>query len=306
MESGPERLVLVALAVQVVFAGTNFVAVRFSNLELPPFWGASLRFLFAGLIFLAVVGVRRIELPRGKALEGVIIYGVLSFGVSYAFAYYALVSVKAGLASVIFSLVPIATLFLASAQKQERLDLRGLGGGLIAIAGTAIVFNEQLTLAIPLAALLALIGSVVAVAQTSVVLKHFPRANPYATNAVGMLIGAAMLVAISLIAQETWSLPSKISTIISVAYLVVPGSVFLFALYLYVISKWTASATNYGFVLIPIVTVLVGSVLAGEIVTLTFLAGTALVLVGVYFGAISRTTRSSDVQPQADQTTPNP
>ncbi|HEV2139043.1 MAG TPA: EamA family transporter [Nitrososphaerales archaeon] len=289
MESGPERLVLVALAVQVILAGANFVAVRFSNLELPPFWGASLRFLFAGLIFLAVVGLRRIELPRGRALEGVLIYGVLSFGVSYAFAYYALVSVNAGLASVVFSMVPITTLFLAGVQKQERLELRGLGGGLIAIAGTAVVFNEQLTLAIPLAALLALTGSVVAVAETSVVLKHFPRANPYATNAVGMLIGAAMLVAISLIAQETWSLPSKIPTIISVAYLVVPGSVFLFALYLYVISKWTASATNYGFVLIPLVTVLVGSVLAGETVTLTFLAGTALVLVGVYLGAISRT-----------------
>jgi drug/metabolite transporter (DMT)-like permease len=290
--SGPQKLVLVALAVQVVFAGANFVAVRFSNLELPPFWGASLRFLFAGLIFLAVVGVRRIELPRGKALEGVIIYGVLSFGISYAFAYYALVSVSAGLGSVIFSLVPIATLFLASAQKQEHLDLRGLGGGLVAIAGTAIVFNEQLTLAIPLAALLALVGSVVAVAETSVVLKHFPRANPYATNAVGMLVGAAILVAISLIAHETWSLPSRIPTILSVAYLVVPGSVFLFALYLYVISKWTASATNYGFVLIPLVTVLVGSALAGEVITLTFLAGTALVLVGVYFGAISRSLKS--------------
>jgi len=252
-----------------------------------------LRFLFAGLFFLAIVVVRRIEFPKGRALVGTIIYGVLSFGVSYALAYYALVSVKAGLASVIFSLVPIATLFLASAQKQERLDLRGLGGGLVAIAGTVIVFNEQLTLSIPLISLLAMIGSVVAVAETRVVLKHFPQANPYGTNAVGMLVGTAMLVAVSLIAQEKWSLPSRIPTIVSVAYLVVPGSVFLFALYLFVISKWTASATNYGFVLIPLVTVLVASALAGEVVTLTFLAGTALVLVGVYFGAISRTLRKS-------------
>ncbi len=286
-------MVLAALVIQVIVAGANFVAVRFSNLELPPFWGASLRFLFAGLIFLAIVVVRRIEFPKGRALVGTIIYGVLSFGVSYALAYYALVSVKAGLASVIFSLVPIATLFLASAQKQERLDLRGLGGGLVAIAGTVIVFNEQLTLSIPLISLLAMIGSVVAVAETRVVLKHFPQANPYGTNAVGMLVGTAMLVAVSLIAQEKWSLPSRIPTIVSVAYLVVPGSVFLFALYLFVISKWTASATNYGFVLIPLVTVLVASALAGEVVTLTFLAGTALVLVGVYFGAISRTLRKS-------------
>jgi len=43
------------------------------------------------------------------------------------------------------------------------------------------------------------------------------------------------------------------------------------------------------FVLVQLMTVLVASVLAGEVVTSTFLAGTALVLVGVYFGAISRT-----------------
>ncbi|HEY6283867.1 MAG TPA: EamA family transporter [Nitrososphaerales archaeon] len=291
MQSGPQRLVLAALIFQVIFAGANFVAVRFSNLELPPFWGASLRFLLAGLIFLGIVIVRRIELPRGKALEGTIIYGILSFGVSYAFFYYALVSVTAGLSSVILSLTPIATLFLASAHMQERLDMRGLGGGLVAIAGTAIVFNEQLTLAIPLMPLLALLGALVAIAETSVVLKHYPQANPYGTNAVGMLLGSAMLVALSLIAGEKWSLPTRIPTIVSVAYLVVPGSVFLFALYLFVLSRWTASATNYGFVLVPIVTVLVASALAGEVVTLTFLAGTALVIVGVYFGAISRTRR---------------
>jgi drug/metabolite transporter (DMT)-like permease len=289
--SGPQRLVVAALIVQVILAGTNFVAVKFSNAELPPFWGAGLRFTLAGLIFLAIVGFRRIPLPRGRALEGVIIYGVLSFGVSYALAYYALVSVKAGLASVILSLVPIATLFLASAHRQERLDARGVGGGVVAIAGTAVVFNEQLTLAIPLTALIALLVAVVAISEASIVLRHFPRANPYATNAVGMLVGSVMLLALSLLAGEKWAIPSRLPTIISVAYLIVPGSVFVFALYLYVISRWSASATNYGFVLIPLVTVLVASASAGEVVTLTFVAGTALVLVGVLFGAISRTRR---------------
>ena len=278
----------------MIFAGTNFVAVRFSNLELPPFWGAGLRFSLAGLIFLAIVGIKRIELPRGKALEGAVIYGVLSFGVSYALSYYALVNVTAGLASVILSLVPIATLFLASAHRQEHLDARGLGGGIVAIAGTAIIFNEQLTLAIPTTALLALLGAVVAIAEASVVLKHFPRANPYGTNAVGMLVGSAMLVALSLLAQERWSIPSKFPTIVSVVYLIVPGSVFLFALYLFVISRWTASATNYIFVLIPIVTVLVASSLAGEVVTLAFVLGTALVLAGVYGGAVSRTSQKQE------------
>ena len=291
MKAGPNNLVLAALVIQVIFAGINFVAVRFSNMELPPFWGACLRFTLAGIIFLVIVGLRRLRLPRGRALEGAVIYGVLSFGVSYAFAYYALVTVQAGLAAVVLSLVPVATLFLAAAQKQERLGKRGLIGGLIAVGGTALVFNEQLTLSIPLPPLLALLGAVVAISETSVVLKHFPRSDPYGTNAVGMLVGAAILMVLSLFAGEKWTLPAQIPTIVSVAYLVLPGSVLVFALYLYVISRWSASATNYGFVLIPLVTVLVASTIAGEAVTLTFLLGTFLVLLGVYLGAVSRSFR---------------
>ncbi len=288
MQSGRDRLAFAALIGIVIIGGINFVAVKFSNFELPPFWGAGIRFFAAAMLFLLIVVVRRIELPKGRALLGAVIYGVLSFGASYAFAYYALVSLNAGLASVVLSLVPIATLFLAGAQRQERLDRRGLAGGLIALAGTAIVFNEQLTLAIPLAPLLALLGAVLSVAETSVVLKHFPRSNPYGTNAVAMLVGAAILIALSAVTRESWALPARFATIFSLAYLVVPGTFLGFTLYLFVISRWTASATNYGFVLIPLVTVLVASVLAREIVTSTFLVGTALVLVGVYFGAISR------------------
>ncbi len=157
--------------------------------------------------------------------------------------------------------------------------------------GTAIIFNEQLTLAIPLAPLLALLGAVLCVAETSVVLKHFPRSNPYGTNAVAMLVGAALLIALPAVARESWLLPARSATIFSIAYLVVPGTFLVFTLYLFVISKWTASVTNYGFVLIPLVTVLAASFLAGEVMTSTFLVGTALVLVGVYFGAISRTMK---------------
>jgi len=288
LKAGQEGLVLAALAGVVVIGGSNFVAVRFSNYELPPFWGAGVRFFAAALLLFPIVALRRIDLPRGRALTGAIIYGVLNFGASYAFAYYALVSVKAGLASVVLSLVPMATLFLATAQRQENLDTRGLSGGLIAIAGTAVVFNEQLTLAIPFASLLALLGAVISIAETSVVLKHFPKSNPYGTNAVAMLVGSMILFALSAIAHEIWALPTRTPTILSITYLILPGSVLLFQLYLYVITRWTASATNYGFVLIPLVTILVASILAGELVTSTFLVGSALILVGVYFGAISR------------------
>jgi drug/metabolite transporter (DMT)-like permease len=114
-----QRATLLAFFGFVILSGSNFVGVRFSNFELPPFWGAALRFSVAGLLFFLIVALRRIQLPRGRALLGATVYGILSFGVSYAFAYYALVSLNAGLASVVLVLVPLATIFLAAAQGQE-------------------------------------------------------------------------------------------------------------------------------------------------------------------------------------------
>jgi drug/metabolite transporter (DMT)-like permease len=50
--------------------------------------------------------------------------------------------------------------------------------------------------------------------------------------------------------------------------------------------KWTASAASYGFVLIPLVTILVASTLAGEVISDSFQLGARLVLAGVLGGAL--------------------
>ena len=61
----PDPVTLAAYAVMVVIAGSNFVAVRFSNQELQPFWGATLRFLVACALFFGVMRWRGAALPRG-------------------------------------------------------------------------------------------------------------------------------------------------------------------------------------------------------------------------------------------------
>lgn len=283
----PDTATLTTYAAVVVVAGSNFVAVRFSNEELPPFWGATLRFALACALFFIVMRFRKAALPRGRALAGVAVYGALGFGAFYALMYWALVSVPAGLASVLVALVPLLTFFLAIAHGLETFRLRGLAGALIALAGIAVVFAEQLGGAVEVAALLAVIAAAVCAAEATVLVKLFPRVDPAATNAVGLLAGLAFLAPLSLVASETWTLPQRIETIVAVLYLVTIGSVGLFAMFLYVLRRWTATATSYVLVLSPLVTVSLASVLAGEQITLQLVLGGALVGFGVYVGALS-------------------
>jgi drug/metabolite transporter (DMT)-like permease len=57
-------------------------------------------------------------------------------------------------------------------------------------------------------------------------------------------------------------------------------------MYMFVLGKWTASGTSYGFVLVPLVTIVVAARLADEAITTNFLLGAVLVLAGVVVGAL--------------------
>jgi drug/metabolite transporter (DMT)-like permease len=73
-----------AFAAVVVVGGANFVAVKDTVEELDPLYGAAMRFGLACLIFFAILVARRIPLPRGRALAGAALYGLLGFGTAYA------------------------------------------------------------------------------------------------------------------------------------------------------------------------------------------------------------------------------
>ncbi|HEV8670090.1 MAG TPA: EamA family transporter [Candidatus Limnocylindria bacterium] len=271
----------------VLIGGSNFVAVRFSNAELPPFWGAGLRFLPASMLLLAAMTAWRIPFPRGASLRGAAIYGALNFGLGYALAYYGLQDAPAGTGAVVLATVPLFTLVLVALHGLERFRVRGLAGGIIALAGIALVFREQLSASVPLLSLLAILGNALVAAESGVIAKGLPRMHPIATNAVGMFVGALFVLALSFAVGETRALPHTATTWAVIAYLSVIGSIGLFGLFLVMLRRWTASASSYALVVMPLVAVALGALLRGETITPIFLVGGVLVALGVYVGALS-------------------
>jgi drug/metabolite transporter (DMT)-like permease len=153
----------------------------------------------------------------------------------------------------------------------------------------AFIFWERVSAeAVPLLSLLAIVGAAFAIAETGVVVKSLPRAHPLANNAVAMGVGGIVLLALALVAGESLIVPAQAETLVAVAYLVVIGSVALFMLFLYVIERWTASATSYSLLLMPLPAAVGGALLLGEPITLALIVGGALILLGVYLGAFAQ------------------
>ena len=288
MNGSDERIALAAFFAMSVLAGGNAVAIRFSNRELDPLWGACLRFALAALLLAALMAILRVRPPRGRALTAAMLYGAFGIGGAFALAYYGLVDIHAGLGQTVLALVPLATLFLVVLQRQERLRLSGVIGGLLALAGIAVMSGATVRDDVPALALLALLGSALCFAEGAILVRRFPPVHPVAMNAVAMSTGAVLLLAGSLLARETFELPQQAETWLALAYLVPVGSVLVFVLYLVVLRYWEASRAAYEFVLIPVVTVVLSAWLDNEPLGFGLLIGGPLVLLGVYVGALRR------------------
>ena len=290
----PDRVVLAAFALFVVLAGVNAIGVRFVLREMGPFWSAAIRFFAAGLLLLAYMIATRRPMPRGTRLIGTVLFGVVGFGLAYTFLYQALKDAPAGTTMLMLAIVPLLTVLLAAGQGIERLRLLALAGAALAAVGIVIVGASQISQNVPILALALLLATATCQAESGIIAKRFPPGDPFAANAIGMLLGSAILAVVALVSGEPIVVPTKPETWLAMAYLIGPGSVAVFVLVLYVLSRWTVSATSYSFLLMPLVAITIGGLLLNEPIQLSFVVGGAIVLAGVYIGAVHRPRRGAE------------
>jgi drug/metabolite transporter (DMT)-like permease len=283
---GGDRVAASAFAVCTYIAATNPVAVRYSNRELDPFWGASLRFSLASAAFALIAVVLRLRPPRGRELAGAALYGALNYAGAVGLAYYAFVRVHAGLGQIFFALTPLATLLLAVVHRQERLHTRALVGAGLALGGVALLAQGPARGSVPVVSLLALLGSVLCIAEAAVLARVLPQVHPVAMNLVAMPVAALIVLAPALLSGETRALPERTATWVALAYLIGISSVLMFILYLVMLARWAASRAAYVFVLAPPLTIVLSAWLDNEAVASGLFLGGAVVLAGVYVGAL--------------------
>jgi drug/metabolite transporter (DMT)-like permease len=276
----------VAFFATMIIGGSNFIAVSFSNKELPPLFGATLRFSLATLLFFIIARLWRVAPAKGRSLRGAALYGFLNVGASYAFLYTALIGLTAGMASVIVASVPLFTMAIAFLFGQEHLSAKRVIGGILAVVGIAILSKGGVEGDFTLPYFLAALLGAVSIAASTVVAKAYPDVHPINMNAIGGAAGTLLLAVTSLIMGERWELPHETTTWIAVSWLSIVGSVGLFTLFLFVVKRWTASATAYAPTGMPVIAAGLGVVMLNQPITFEVLAGGALVIIAVYVGTI--------------------
>jgi drug/metabolite transporter (DMT)-like permease len=235
---------------------------------------------------LIVMAVLRLPFPRGRALWGAVLYGIFNFGLAFACLFYALVELGAGFLQILLAVIPLTALLLAVAQRQERLRLSAVVGSVLAFAGVLLMSQVALDASISLTSILVAMGAALCLAQGAVLVRIFPPAHPVSLNAVGMTVGAVILFIATLVAGDSFTLPTLPETWLAIAYMVVIGSGVVFILWVFVLKRWEASRAAYNFVLLPPITLVFSSWILDEKVGFELIFGGLLILVGVYIGAL--------------------
>jgi len=282
----PERSVLIAFLLFIIVGGGASVAIRMTYAELAPFWAGASRFVLAGLVLWAMVYFKRIPLPTGRAMVGALLFGILTVGLAFILIGWGLVATPASRYQILMATVPLLTVFLSSLHGIEAISGRGVFGSLLAVGGIAFTAGGASTSELSLPHMAAILLAAVFIAEGGVLIKRFPPNPPIMTNAIGLTVGGFILGIASLVSGEKWTIPTQTSTWIAFLYLVIFVTILAFLLYMFVLRKWSASGTSYGFVLVPLVTIVVASTLAGEEITSNFLIGAGLVLAGALVGAL--------------------
>jgi drug/metabolite transporter (DMT)-like permease len=283
-EHRADRAARAAFIGAVLIGGSNFVAIRYSNRELDPLWGAGLRFALAAVVFAVLCTALRVSLPRGRALALTVAYGLLAFGAAYGCLYWAMQDVPAGVASVVLAVGPLLTLLLAVAHGMERLGARPVAGAVVALVGSVLIFFQPGSIDFGILSFALLAVAALCASESVVVSKLVGREHPMAMNFVGMSAGAVVLLVAAALGGERFALPAERDTQLALVYLVA-ATVGLFLLVLLVVQRWSASVTSYVFVSMPVVAIAMGAAIADEPVTATTIVGGAIVCAGVYIGA---------------------
>jgi drug/metabolite transporter (DMT)-like permease len=284
----PRPRTVVNLALLLALAtlwGAAFTLIKVGIATIPPVTLIAARTLIAGTILLAILGLRGIALPRDPAIwRRFLIQACLNSAIPFTLIAWAERHVDAGLATILGSNAPIFAFLLALLfVRHERPTLRQSLGVAAGLAGICLVVgvNALDGLGQDVVAQLALVLATMMYGAAALFGRNFNGLDPMVPAAGSLICGAIMLVPVSLIVDQPWTLSPSVNSIVALLVLAVFSTAIAFVIYFKLIqSLGSVGATAQAYLRVPI-GVALGVVFLGETLSPTVWIGLVCVVAGI-------------------------
>lgn len=270
------------LLVLAAIWGASFLFTRIVAPEVGPIATADLRMLIGGAALAAYFGATGFDAQWRRYWKQYAVIGLLNSGLPFLLYAYAALALPAGLLAVINASSPMWGALFSFALLGDRVTPRSVAGLVIGVAGVALVTRPEPGAAFAVLPVLAATAAAACYGLAGAGMRRWARDIPARGMAVGTQLAAGTLVLPFIALAPPGSAPTALVAASVLALGLVCGAI-AYLLYFRLVADIGATGALTVTYLIPIFGVLWGAVFLGESVSLSMLAGAALVLLGTFF-----------------------
>ncbi|MFJ9811070.1 DMT family transporter [Streptomyces sp. NPDC101158] len=287
-------------AVAPVAWGANYFVTREFLPPDRPLYGAALRALPAGLLLLALRGQR----PRGAWWWRAAVLGLLNVSVFFVLVYAASQLLPTSIASTVMAVAPLSMMLMAWPLVSERPRATHVTGAAIGLVGVCLMLLTG-TRGASMPGVLAATAAMLVSSFGHILTKRWNAdTDVLVSTAWQLTAGGLLLLPVAAAVEGAPPAPSA-PTLLAFGYVTLVATALAFAAWFTGLRHLPAGTVGLIGLLNPVTGVLLGTVAAGEALTVQQLCGLALALTGVVAGrprpASRRATGRTPPPPAADE-----
>jgi drug/metabolite transporter (DMT)-like permease len=270
-----------------VIWGTTYLVIRIGVGHMPPMLFAGIRWVIAGVIFITVLKWQGKSLPKAREFVHLGVVGLALIGLGNGLVVFAEQWIPSGLAALLITTVPFFMVGMESfLPKGPRLNATILTGLIMGLIGGLLIFGEDIKyLADPnnLVGVTGLLGAVFFWSIGSLYSKYVKvDVHPLMGASVQMLIAGIVLSVVGILIGELPRLNFEIIGLLSLAYLVIVGSLVGYCSYIYAIAKLPLSLISTYAYINPVIALFLGWIILDEKLNFQIAIAAAVIIAGVF------------------------
>jgi drug/metabolite transporter (DMT)-like permease len=261
---------------------------------------AGIRWIIAGIILVSVQKALGRKFPAKNEILPLAIVGIALLGIANGLVVVAEQWIPSGLAALLITTLPFWVVGFESLLPQgQKINLKIIFGLILGLIGVLLIFSRDINTWINtnyVIGTFALMGAVISWSLGSIYSKYRKiSVHPMMGAAVQMLIAGSLQALLGLILGEHHIFHLTENGIIATTYLIIFGSIFGYASYMYAIAHLPLSLVSTYAYINPVIALILGWYILNEELTINILFAAILILIGVML------VQRGSISIQADQ-----
>jgi drug/metabolite transporter (DMT)-like permease len=302
---GHNRLLTLLAFVCIYFIwGSTYLAIRYAVETIPPLFVASFRHFIAGALLFGWCWWRGLRPTRQQWFASIVL-GALFFLIGHGTLHWAEQTLPSGVAAFLIATEAIFVAIILAATRRTRLTPTLLIGLLLGLFGVALIMGAdlqtgRLQMLSSLAVLIGTVSWAIGMVYSRSAALH---PDDSMAAAMSLLAGAVMLFLVGLLTGEAAKFHValvSVKSLISLGYLAIAGSLIAYSAYFWLLNRFPPTLIATHTYVNPIVALVLGWSIAGEVLTARFAFGGVVVIAAIALvgRATSREGQPSKIREQ--------